>query len=81
MKLMTYNRVLNISGANLCSIFVNVLNPFFVLAQAVGRDANNLNITFGEVIRATSDFTEFSGANRSEISWMRKEDSLKQRHE
>lgn len=77
MKLTTYDGELDICGSNFCSKFVNVFNPSLVIVNVIGRDANHLNITFGKVTCATSDFTEFGGADRGEISWMREEDGLK----
>ena len=76
MTLTTYDGKLDICGSYFCSKFVNVFNPSIVIVKVIGRDANNLNITFGKVTCATSDFTKFGGADRGEISWMREEDSL-----
>ena len=44
--------------------------------KAIGRNADDFDIAFGKVIGATCNFTEFSCANWSEISRVRKKDGL-----
>ena len=44
--------------------------------KAIGRNADDFDISFGKVIGATCNFTEFSCANWSEISRVREKDGL-----
>lgn len=47
-----------------------------MLLEAISGDADNFDVALLEVLGATSNLTELSGANRSEITWMGEEDGL-----
>jgi hypothetical protein len=68
---------LNIGRSNLATVFVDVLHPLLVLVKAVGRDTNNLDVALREVVSTTSNLTELSSADGSEVSRVGKEDSLR----
>ena len=74
---MTYNGIANIRGSNFGAIFVNILDPFFMVSKAVGRNTNNLDVTFLKIGLATSNFSKFSSADRGEVSRMREKDYLR----
>lgn len=46
----TYNGVLNIGGTELSAVFVDVLHPLVVRLEAVGRQADDLDPAFLEVL-------------------------------
>jgi hypothetical protein len=77
MRVVTYYRELDICGSNFSSVFVDVLDPVFMVVQAVGRDADELDVPFGKLRRTTSDFAKLGGADRSKVSRVREEDGLK----
>jgi hypothetical protein len=59
--------------SNLATVFVYILYPVVMVLQPVSRYPNDLHVAIGKVRSATSDFPELSGADRSEISGMRKQ--------
>ena len=57
-------------------VFFDVFNPLVVFLETVCRDTDNLDIALSKVRRTPSDFTEFSRADRGEISWVGEKDAL-----
>lgn len=43
--LWTYDRELNVCWAEFITEFIDILNPFVVVCQAIGRDAKHLDVT------------------------------------
>lgn len=56
-------------ASDLCTERLNVLDPRFVLLDAIGRETNDLHATGRKVAGATSDFTKLGGANRGKVIW------------
>jgi len=69
-----YNRELDISGAVLGAVLVDIHNPFVVILEIIGRNTDDLDIALCKVVCATSDLAELGGADRGEVSGMREED-------
>ena len=67
---------MNIGRRDLTTVLVNVLYPLLMLIKAVGGDTDDLNIALLEILGPTSHLTEFSSANRREISRVREKYSL-----
>jgi hypothetical protein len=72
-----HNRELDISGAVLGAVLVDIHNPFVVILEIIGRNTDDLDIALCKVVCATSDLAELGGADRGEVSGMREEDGLK----
>lgn len=72
----THDGVLDIGGSDLGAERVNVLDPFMMLLEAIGRDANDLYISLLEVLGTSSNLTELGSADGGEVSRVREEDRL-----
>jgi hypothetical protein len=72
----TYDGELDVCVTEFGSILIDILYPGVVVLKTVGRNANELDATFFEVGGTTSDLTQLSGTNRSEVSRMREENCL-----
>lgn len=75
-QIRPHNRELDISRSKLCTEIVDVLDPFVVILQPIGRDTNNLHVSFGKVIGSSSDFPELRSAYGSKVTGVREEDCL-----
>lgn len=71
-----YNRELDIGRAVLGAVLVDIHDPFVVILEIVGRNTDDLDIALCKVVCATGDLAELSGADRGEVSGVRKEDGL-----
>lgn len=76
MQKTAYDREFDGCGSDFGSIRVDILDPSVMLFKAVGRNANDFNISLSEIFGTTCDFTEFGGANWSEITRVREKDGL-----
>lgn len=62
---------MNIGWTNFGSELVDVLNPFVVVLQAVGRDPDDLGVARGEILGSACNFAEFGGADGCEVTRVR----------
>lgn len=71
-----YNWELDVGGSDLGAVFIDVFHPLLMFFEAIGRNANNLDVALRKVGSAAGDLTKLSGAHRCEVSGMREQDGL-----
>lgn len=67
----THNGKLNISGPNFGSELVDVLDPFVVVLQAIGRDPDDLGIARGKILGSACNFAELGSADGCKVTRVR----------
>ena len=75
-RVRIHNRELDIGGAVLGAVLVDIQDPLVVILEIVGRNTDDLDVALCKVVCATSDLAELGGADRGEVSGMREEDDL-----
>ena len=66
---------MDVCRSNGSTNFVDILDPFVVALESVGRKTDDFGVASRKVGCATSDFSEFSSADGSKVSGMREENS------
>lgn len=63
----TYDGVLHIGRTELCTIIIDVLHPFLVRLEAIGREADDLHAALSKILRPPSNLPELSRADGCEV--------------
>lgn len=74
--MFTYDGELDISGSSLRAKIVDILHPFVVLLEAIGRDTDHLDVASCEIRGTASNFSELGGADWGKVSWMGEQNCL-----
>jgi len=69
------NGELDVGGGDFAAVLVDVLDPFRVVVEVVGGDADDLDVALCKVGCATCDFAELGRADGCKVSRVREEDT------
>ena len=73
---LSYDGKLNVGWGGLGSIRLNVFHPLMMGLETIGRNSENLDVAFREVISTSCHLSELSCADRRKVIRMREEDGL-----
>jgi hypothetical protein len=62
-----YNRELHVGRPDLPAKIVDVLDPFFVIVEVIGGNADDFHVALSEIFRTAGDLPQLGGADGGEI--------------